>query len=445
MISREPLLDVGILEGSDRISGRFEGAYRDPHGAPVTGGFSCTQTAGGMRIELEDRVHRYAGVDVLFEPADHQSAVRLDDVTIGVHFHWERKESQVFRGALRLLHHKGKGLTAINRVPLEEYLASVISSEMSATAPAALLRAHAITSRSWLVAMLERKGRPSMAPPVRSPLDASTTEIVAWYTREDHVNFDVCADDHCQRYQGVTKIISPSVAEAIRATRGQFLVFNDEVCDARFYKACGGRTEEFASAWEPVDIPYLRSVCDAPVDRPAVRTEEEMQRWIAQPPQAYCNTTDAATLRQVLPSFDQETTDFFRWTVRTPAEELSELIRKKSGVDLGLLRSIVPLHRGPSGRITRLRLEGEQRTIVVGKELEIRRWLSPSHLYSSAFTVEPVVDGAGRAREFILHGAGWGHGVGLCQIGAAVMATQGISARDIVLHYFRGATLRTLY
>ncbi len=445
MISREPQLSVGILEGSEHVTGRLEGTFRDPDGTVVSGAFSAQQAERGMTVLLENGMRRYTGQEILFLPADDQAAVRLDDVTIGVRFHWERKEQQLFKGALKLLHRPGQGITAINQVPLEEYLASVISSEMSATAPAALLRAHAITSRSWLVAMLERARRPSTPPHNRTPVSDATTAVVAWYTREDHSDFDVCADDHCQRYQGITKIISKSVEEAMRATRGQFLVFDDEVCDARFFKACGGRTEEFGSAWEPVDVPYLRSVSDAPLDLPPVRTEGDMNRWITEPPAAYCNTADAEVLKQVLPSFDQETTDFFRWTVRYSAEELSALVFKKSGIDFGLLREIVPVHRGPSGRITSLRLVGEKRTVTVGKELEIRRWLSPSHLYSSAFIVRTAHDEAGMPKEFILRGAGWGHGVGLCQIGAAVMATRGMTAEDIVLHYFRGATLRTLY
>ena len=445
MISREPLLHVGILEGSPAVTGSFEGPFTAPDGRVVSGAFRFSHDGAQWKGELEGSAHTY-GLEILeYRPARTDATLRLDDVTIGVSFHWERKEPQVFRGSLKLLHIPGKGLTAINSVPLEEYLTSVISSEMSATAPPALLRAHAITSRSWLVAMLERSREERYAIPVRTPVTDETREVSVWYTREDHANFDVCADDHCQRYQGITKIISRSAEEAVQSTRGQFLVYQDEICDARFYKACGGRTEEFASAWEPKDISYLRSVSDAPDELPPLRTEEEMQHWLAAPPQAYCNTTDADVLRQVLPSFDQETTDFFRWTVTCSGEVLSALVRKKSGVDFGRLRELVPVRRGPSGRITALRIVGEKRTITVGKELEIRRWLSPSHLYSSAFVVRSKRTADGFAEEFILNGAGWGHGVGLCQIGAAVMATKGKTAEEIVLHYFRGATLRTQY
>lgn len=446
MITSEPILTVGIMEGCERIAGAFLGLYRDPAGTQLTGPFTCTRSAAGWSFTAGERTLQYPDEDLRFEPADGNAVVRLDDVTIGVSFHWERKEPQTFRGALRLHHVTGKGITAINEVPLEEYLKSVISSEMSATAPAALLRAHAITSRSWLVAMLERP-RTSSPPPVRietSP-DGETTGIVRWYTREDHAEFDVCADDHCQRYQGISKIIAREADEAVEATRGMFLVHAGQICDARFYKACGGLTEDFASAWEDIQVPYLRSVSDGAQTFRPVDSEKRMEEWIEHPPDAYCNTTDAGILRQVLPSFDQETTDFFRWTVRYEAADLGALIAKKSGLDLGRIRSLEPLRRGPSGRITAMRITGSRGSVTVGKELEIRRWLSPSHLYSSAFVVETAAGPDGFPASFTLRGAGWGHGVGLCQIGAAVMATRGMTPEAIVLHYFPGASLSRLY
>jgi peptidoglycan hydrolase-like amidase len=271
------------------------------------------------------------------------------------------------------------------------------------------------------------------------------TEIVRWYTREDHEDFDVCADDHCQRYHGVTKIISAAATEAVEATRGVFLVYDEEVCDARFYKACGGLTEDFASAWEERAIPYLRSVTDAPGTFTPIVSEEEMREWLEHPPAAFCDTHDPEILRQILPSFDQETTDFFRWTVRYSSEELDALVARKSGIEFGRIRALEPVRRGPSGRLTALRIVGSRRTVTVGKELEIRRWLSPSHLYSSAFIVDTTPGADGFPAEFRLTGAGWGHGVGLCQIGAAVMATQGATPEAIVLHYFPDASLRRLY
>ena len=281
MISVEPVLAVGIMEGRQEITGAFTGGYRDGCGDGKEGSFRCRRTGKGWELTCGDVVTLYEGADLRFQPATPSSVVRLDDVTIGINFHWERKEPQIFRGGLRLVDVAGQGITAINEVPLEEYLKSVISSEMSATAPAALLEAHAITSRSWLVAMLERRAQVVSAPPGARTTPAGM-EIVRWYTREDHDAFDVCADDHCQRYHGVTKIISPAAADAVEATRGVFLVYDNEVCDARFYKACGGRTEDFASAWEDREIPYLRSVMDADTARPPVTTERDMAAWLWQ-------------------------------------------------------------------------------------------------------------------------------------------------------------------
>jgi stage II sporulation protein D len=445
MLTHEPTLSVGILEGYADLRGHLDGTYVLNDGKRVDGPFTCTAGDNALHITFSSGETVPDLPDVTFSPVAPDASFLLHDVTIGVKFHWERKEQQRFRGGLRIVLRPGKGLTAINTVPLEEYLASVISSEMSASAPAELLRAHAITSRSWLVAMLER-GRLVQAPqqPVE-PITSGTTEVIRWYSREDHDMFDVCADDHCQRYQGITKIISTAAAEAIASTRGVFLVHDNTVCDARYYKACGGLTDNFPNSWEETDIPYLRSIADAPVQHPPIRSEGEMERWVLSSPEAYCNTRDPAILRQILPSFDQETTDFFRWHVSYTREELEELLRKKAGVDVGTLMDLVPLQRGPSGRLVRLRIVGTQRTLTVGKDLEIRRWLSPSHLYSSAFIVRTERRDDGVPLRFTLYGAGWGHGVGLCQIGAAVMAVRGFAAEDIVRHYFRGAELRKVY
>jgi stage II sporulation protein D len=445
MLTREPTLSVGILEGYADLRGHLEGTFVLNDGKRVDGPFTCVTTNNTLLITLSSGETVADVPDVTFSPVSPEASFLLEDVTIGVKFHWERKEQQRFRGALRIVLRPGKGLTAINAVPLEEYLASVISSEMSASAPVELLRAHAITSRSWLVAMLERARLVHGPLQALAPITPETTEVVRWYSREDHDIYDVCADDHCQRYQGITKIISPAAAEAIASTRGVFLVHDNQVCDARYYKACGGLTDEFSNSWEETDIPYLRSIADSTVQHAPIRSEGEMERWVLSSPDAYCNTRDPAILRQILPSFDQETTDFFRWHVSYTREELEALLQKKAGVDVGTLMDLVPLQRGPSGRLVRLRIVGTQRTITVGKDLEIRRWLSPSHLYSSAFIVrtERRVDGV--PLRFTLYGAGWGHGVGLCQIGAAVMAVRGFVAEDIVRHYFRGAELRKVY
>jgi SpoIID/LytB domain protein len=308
-----------------------------------------------------------------------------------------------------------------------------------------LLKAHAITSRSWLVAMLERQKRSKNIDVPSRRSHETGDEIIRWYDREDHRDFEVCADDHCQRYQGVSKIISPAAAQAVEETRGVFLVYENEICDARFSKSCGGVSEAFENAWEDTPIPYLQPISDAAIQHPFIRHETQAEQWMLSLPEAYCNTTDGNILRQILPSFDQETTDFFRWKVEYQREELEAILSAKSGIDFGALRDLVPLQRGPSGRIIKLKIVGSEKSIVVGKELEIRRWLSKSHLYSSAFIVRAERDEKGLPTKFILRGAGWGHGVGLCQIGAAAMATKGFAAEEIVKHYFRSAELKKLY
>lgn len=442
MIDREPVIRVGIIERVPRVRGVFKKTYAAPTGAMQEGEFAAEAVGATVRIVRPDGTLIAEGPDLTMTASQGASFV-LREVTIGINFHWERKEDQEFEGSLRLIAHRDGSLTVINVIGVEAYLASVIASEMSATSPAALLRAHAITSRSWLVAMLERERHEKAPGSVRG--SATADEVVRWYDREDHADFDVCADDHCQRYQGITKILSPEALTAVRETRGQFLVHGGEVCDARFFKACGGMTEEFPNAWEDRDVAYLRSVSDAETVHTPVRTEADAERWIRSSPDAFCNTTDGDVLRQVLPSFDQETTDFFRWKVTYSPSQLAELIAGRSRIDLGLILDLLPLRRGPSGRITRLKIVGEKKTIVVGKELEIRKWLSKSHLYSSAFVVKKEVDKQGRPSSFTLDGAGWGHGVGLCQIGAAVMATKGYTPEQIVLHYFRGAKVEKLY
>jgi SpoIID/LytB domain protein len=349
--------------------------------------------------------HRYTS-EITLEPAEFSSsAFALDDVMIGIGFHWERQERQVFRGTLRIIKRAG-GLTVINDLPLEDYVTSVVSSEMSASCPIELLKAHAVISRSWLKANAR-----IVLPPPPAP-----HEIIRWYGREAHPDFEVCADDHCQRYQGITKSFSYSASEATRATAGEFLTYDGSICDARFAKSCGGTTDVYSTAWDDRDVPYLQSIYDAPNDS-------------ANP---YCNTTDEQLLARILPGFDQETRDFYRWQVEYTARELGELIQSRLGLDLGPVVDLEPLARGPSGRIFRLKIVGERDYVVVGKELEIRRALSRSHLYSSAFEVHR------QNGRFILQGSGWGHGVGLCQIGAAVMANEGRGYREILGHYYPG-------
>jgi stage II sporulation protein D len=364
--------------------------------------------------------------EVTLTPSDPAAcAFALDNITIGIGFHWQRQERQVFRGALRLV--KGQtGLSVINDVVLEDYVTSVISSEMSATCPLELLKAHAVISRSWLWFPKSIASYPGGQREYRD-----SHEIVRWYGREAHRAFDVCADDHCQRYQGISKAFSPTVTEAVRATAGEFLRYNGAICDARFSKSCGGITEHYATAWDDKKIPYLDSVYDGPVQSGPVSPDT----WIRSSPPAYCNTDDRELLSRLLPAFDQETRDFYRWQVEYAPEELAELIKSKLAVELGPIGALQALARGPSGRISRLKITGEHDYVIIGKELEIRRALSPTHLYSSAFVVDQE---SGR---FVLRGAGWGHGVGLCQIGAAVMANAGKTYREILRHYYRGTTV----
>jgi stage II sporulation protein D len=441
MISKEPVIRVGLMEHASEVRGVFHGPF-DVAGVPWSGEFYIRSE--NNTIVLSDAGGKAIMADIEVECRHTNDATcTINDVSIGIQFHWERKERQTFQGDVRFVARHDGTITVINLISVEEYLTSVISSEMSAEAPMELLKAHAITSRSWLVAMLEREKRNVGVAPMRSVQRGN--EIIRWYDREDHDIFDVCADDHCQRYQGITKILAQRAVDAIRTTKGVFLAYEDEICDARFSKACGGLSEEFPYAWEETSVPYLTNVSDAKIQYPPIRTEGQAEEWIRGNPEVFCNTSDGKILKQVLQSFDRETTDFFRWIVEYSREELEELIRLKSGYDFGTLKDLVPLQRGPSGRIVRLRIEGSKLSMTVGKELEIRRWLSKSHLYSSAFIVERELGEDGIVKRFILRGAGWGHGVGLCQIGAAVMAAKGLKAEDIVTHYYKGAELRKLY
>ena len=362
----------------------------------------------------------------------------LCDVTIGVEFHWQRKEAQSFRGGIEFYAADG-AVTVINNINAEEYLKSVISSEMNAHASLELLKAHAVISRSWLIAQISKKG--TDAKNGGKGMRADGNEIVKWYDRDDHDLFDVCADDHCQRYQGITKAYIPTVKRAVEETRGEVLVSDGEICDARFSKCCGGATEEFGYCWEDKDVEYLKGVRDSADEAPLpdLTTECEAENWIAAEPEAFCNTSDGEILRQILNDFDMETNDFYRWQVRYSQQELSDIVRERSGIDFGTIESLTPLERGVSGRISRLRIDGSKRSMIIGKELEIRKTLSQSHLYSSAFTVKR------ENGDFVIYGAGWGHGVGLCQIGAAVMGSKGYGYREILAHYYKGARVEAAY
>ena len=384
-----------------------------------------------------------------FHPQSADASFSLSDVTIGVNFHWERKETQTFLGTLRFVVESDK-IVAINELSVEKYLESVISSEMSATSSLELLKAHAVISRSWLLAQMKKRREVAESGNNFFSFTKKEDTLIRWYDREDHTLFDVCADDHCQRYQGITKETSPHVAEAIRQTKGQILMNGEEICDARFSKCCGGITEEFQYCWEDTPKTYLTAVRDIALGvehtLPNLTNEEEAEKWIRFNPPAFCNTQDKKILSEVLNDYDQETVNFYRWKETLSQEKLQQLIADKLKMDLGAILDMKAVERGKSGRISKLQIIGTEKTFTIGKELEIRRTLSDSHLLSSAFVVDKYdKDEQGVPQRFELIGAGWGHGVGLCQIGAAVMGEQGYHYDAILLHYYQGAEIKKLY
>lgn len=438
----EPYVSVGILSDTS-VSFELTGIFSTPAESIVSGRQTVTISDTGFCFEWNGTKY----TTLTFEPTSYDGdTFELAGVTIGVDFHWERKENQRFRGALRLIINDGK-IIAINDVKVEDYLVSVISSEMSATSSLQLLRAHSVISRSWLLKQMQNRTKTVKKSPSDTPAKYPG-EIIRWWDREDHTLFDVCADDHCQRYQGITRVSSSVAAGAVADTRGQVLTFGSELCDARFSKCCGGVFERFESCWEDTPHPYLTPRRDD-VDSgkyPDLPTEAEAKRWIEDNPSAFCNTTDDHILSQVLNRYDLERRDFYRWSEHYTQERISSLIRDRGGFDLGEILALEPLERGSSGRIIRLRITGTNGEVVIGKELMIRRTLSESHLLSSAFTVEShTAPGENVPDSFTLHGAGWGHGVGLCQIGAAVMGERGYSYDEILRHYYPGASLEKLY
>jgi len=433
----EPVISVGIVNAQE-IKFSLNMNY-SAKGGTFRGEQVVTFNEGGI---LWNGNHYQ---ELTFTPIEEGASFSLYDVTIGINFHWERQETQIFQGTLKLVIEEGK-ITAINILPVEDYLISVISSEMKATSPLEFLKAHAVVSRSWLYAQIEKRN--SLSGKEHGgffSLIKSDTEYVRWYDREDHTIFDVCADDHCQRYQGITKATEETVVEAVEATRGQVLMYNGKICDARFHKCCGGVTEEYETCWEDKHFPYLEAIRDSVPNKetplPNLTQETEAEKWIRTSPRAFCNTQNKRILAHILNHYDQETTDFYRWQVRYSQAELAELIRTRTKIDFGDILELIPLQRGRSGRIIRLKIVGSKKTMCIGKELEIRRALSRSHLFSSAFVVdkEEVKDGV--PSSFLLTGAGWGHGVGLCQIGAAVMGERGYKYDEILLHYYPGANI----
>lgn len=437
---KEPEISVGIVNAQEihfTLNGNFFAK-----GETVSGDQVVSFSEGG--ILWNENLYR----ELTFTPQDETNSFSLYDVTIGINFHWERQETQVFLGTLKLVVEEGK-IVAINILPVEDYLTSVISSEMSANSSLELLKAHAVVSRSWLFAQIEKRKAMKDKDEGFFSFIKTKEEYIRWYDREDHTIFDVCADDHCQRYQGITKASNATVAEAVRATRGRLLMYNNKVCDARFSKCCGGATEEFEYCWEDKHYPYLSAIRDADKEEnrplPDLTKEEEAEHWIRKAPKSFCDTHNKKILSQILNHYDQETTDFYRWKVRYTQEELAELIRTNTKTDYGDILDLIPVQRGPSGRICKLKIVGSLKTLTIGKELEIRRTLSKSHLFSSAFVVDKGKLKDGIPQWFLLSGAGWGHGVGLCQIGAAVMGEKGYSYEEILLHYYKGADIRKFY
>lgn len=485
--SWQPVIDVGLLTAPElRVRFNQPFSISGIHGQEELSG-DRDNISGEQVFTLQDGMVRWNGKcygKMEFRPASAESTFTLHRVKIGINFHWEREEDQMFSGGLTVLP-AGEGLVAINSVPVEDYLLSVISSEMNGDAPEEFLKAHAVISRSWLLARPTLGGGnsetangtanackghsaehsvsgglpDSVADSSEECSDNRPERIIRWYDREDHTLFDVCADDHCQRYQGLLRAGNANIRRAVEATRGLVLTDGPDgsICDTRFSKCCGGVSERFSACWADEDFTYLQAIRDTYAENstspagsvPDLSDEQTARDWILSSPEAFCNTSDPGLLSTVLNSYDQETADFYRWKVEYTQAGLSDLLRRRSGIDFGDVLELRPLKRGASGRIIELLIQGTLRTVIVGKELEIRRWLSESHLYSSAFVVDTVYEqrpgGVHVPSKFILHGAGWGHGVGLCQIGAAAMSARGCTFDRILAHYFRGSCLTRLY
>ncbi len=442
-MNKQPVIHVGI-QSKDQIALSLSGIFLIDK-QKTTGNLKAKIDKGQIQLFSSEELIKSAK-SLEISPTDETNHFTLHEVTIGVNFHWERNENQTFKGGLKLIVENNK-ITVINILAIEDYLASVISSEMSATSSMELLKAHAVISRSWLIAQIEKNKSIRTQQKQYLSTQKSENELIKWYDREDHKNFDVCADDHCQRYQGITRSTTKAVEDAINATFGEVLTYDGEICDARFSKCCGGIAETFENVWEPVAHPYLQKVIDNS-NEPAnfqldLENENNAKAWILGKPDAFCNTSDKKVLSQVLNDYDQETNDFYRWKIEYDQTVLSELVKKRTGIDFGTITDLIPIKRGVSGRLIMLKIVGEKKTFIIGKELEIRKALSESHLYSSAFIIQKE-EKNGKVK-FILRGAGWGHGVGLCQIGAAMMSENGYSYEQILKHYYKDVTLNKRY
>jgi len=446
---KQPKIKVGILQNRDLIVFRIHGDYQINNTLKIKDKRLTAHVEDDRIVIKENGSIIFQDQSISLDPLKpllsvFRSTYRVDieNVVIGIDFHWERVEVESFEGKINIVNKNGK-LSLINEIEIEKYLESVISSEMNAASPYEYLKAHAIISRSWLISQLERNKNHE----TKGNFIINDNERILWHDKTEHEDFDVCADDHCQRYQGITRIVTNKSTQAVKETSGIVLIYNDKVCDTRYSKCCGGITEQFENVWEDVHHPYLKAIYDGEIHEESFPAgEEEFSQFIKSSPPAYCNTQDENLLSTVLNFYDQTTKDFFRWKIEIKQLALKTLLNLKLGIDFGEIKALIPLERGNSGRVKKLKIVGTKKELVLGKELEIRRALSEKHLYSSAFVVEPVYsEGSDIPHKFVLYGAGWGHGVGFCQIGGAVMASKGFKFKDILNHYFPGAELKKIY
>lgn len=434
---KQPQLQIGILQ-SNQIHFEFSSDYitDNERSKPFCGSQKISLKNGKIKLNNKE----LAAHTLVFRPVYAHATFMLHKVKIGIGFHWEQNENQIFKGSLifKIIDNE---LWAINEISTEDYITSVITSEMNVNAPKEFIKAHAVISRSWALAQLKSV----QATPNKNGWVDTETERVIWYDKQNHTGFDLCADDHCQRYQGLSRITNNKAENAIKATFGKVLTYNNEVCDARFSKCCGGASEDFENVWQPTHFPYLTAVWDDKENKgtPDLSLDAHFSDWLKSPNPAFCNTHDPEILSSVLNHYDQSTTKFFRWKEQYSSHELAALIQEKSGIDFGEILDLIPLERGKSGRIIRLKICGTKQNMIIGKELEIRRFLSKSHLLSSAFTCKKETQND--QTYFLLEGAGWGHGVGLCQIGAAVMSFKEYTYMEILEHFFKGAKTTQLY
>lgn len=432
----EPKISILLTESEREISGSLNGNFLLEGNGIVSGQFLVKLESGRITFLADGKIKYIQPSSIRLNALD-SSSFTLYQVKIGNHFHWERNRDLTYEGNLIFIYRKNGVLQAINEVQIEKYIASVIASEMNISAPTEFLKAHAIISRSWLLSSLRKKKNKNSS--LLSKEKTEYNEIIRWYDYNTHDTFDVCSNDHCQRYYGIPDCGKKRTLEVINQTYGLVITYKGEICNACYSKVCGGITESFETAWSDIRVPYLKSISDSIHQYKPITNENEAERWILSRPEVFCNIEDEELLNNILGKIDLETKNPFRWKIEYSHGELEEIIREKSGIDLGSINEIIPLCRGPSGRIYRLKMIGSKREIVVGKELEIRRWLSRSHLLSSAFIVKTDKD------RLTFYGAGWGHGVGLCQMGAATMAAKGFSMEEILRHYYSGVEIKKIY